>query len=274
MPVEPPPFRVALTTLGCKLNQYESNELQSLLEGEGFRAVPFDEPAHLYVINTCTVTAGADYSDRQMIRRAIARNPEAVVVVTGCYAQTNPEAVSEIPGVDYILGNQEKYRVLELVTSLKKRARPLTAVGEIAEAKTIPILSVKKFAGLTRAFIKIQDGCQHRCAFCIVPYARGGSRSQHPEVVLRLCDALRSRLLVPLSCLRIILRHALSLGIQHPEVELCTRVPLGSGLLEPLPRLNIVLRHTTPLCRQHSEVELRLRIALDCLCMQRSQVCC
>ena len=184
MPVEPPPFRVALTTLGCKLNQYESNELQSLLEGEGFRAVPFDEPAHLYVINTCTVTAGADYSDRQMIRRAIARNPEAVVVVTGCYAQTNPEAVSEIAGVDYILGNQEKYRVLELVTSLKKRARPLTAVGKMAEAKTIPILSVKKFAGLTRAFIKIQDGCQHRCAFCIVPYARGGSRSQHPEVVL------------------------------------------------------------------------------------------
>jgi len=184
MLAEAAPLRVAFTTLGCKLNQYESNELQSLLEGEGFQAVPFDEPAHLYVINTCTVTSGADYSDRQMIRRAIAQNPKAVVVVTGCYAQTNPEAVAAIPGVDYILGNQEKYELVELVTSLRKRARPLVAVGEIVKARTIPILPVKKFAGLTRAFVKIQDGCQHRCAFCIVPYARGGSRSQHPEVVL------------------------------------------------------------------------------------------
>ena len=184
MLAEAAPLRVAFTTLGCKLNQYESNELQSLLEGEGFQAVPFDEPAHLYVINTCTVTSGADYSDRQMIRRAIAQNPKAVVVVTGCYAQTNPEAVAAIPGVDYILGNQEKYELVELVTSLRKRARPLVAVGEIMKARTIPILPVKKFAGLTRAFVKIQDGCQHRCAFCIVPYARGGSRSQHPEVVL------------------------------------------------------------------------------------------
>ncbi len=184
MPVETAPLRVAFATLGCKLNQYESNELQSLLEGEGFHAVPFDEPAHLYMINTCTVTSGADYSDRQMIRRAIAKNPGAVVVVTGCYAQTNPGAVAAIPGVDYILGHQEKYQFLELLDSLKKRARPLIAVGEISKAKTIPIVPVKKFAGLTRAFIKVQDGCQHRCTFCIVPYARGGSRSQRPEVVL------------------------------------------------------------------------------------------
>ena len=174
---------VAFATLGCKLNQVDTQEVQQLLASRGFRPVPFDEPAQVYVINTCTVTARADFSDRQMIRRAVARNPDALVVVTGCYAQTNPDAVAQIPGVDLIVGNQEKYDLAALLDSLTKRERPLVRVGDIQRAVGIPVAPLTRFSGRSRAFVKIQDGCQHRCAFCIVPYARGGSRSREPEVV-------------------------------------------------------------------------------------------
>ena len=174
---------VAFATLGCKLNQVDTQEVEAHLASRGFRAVPFGEPAQVYVINTCTVTARADFSDRQMIRRAIARNPEAVIVVTGCLAQTNPAAVARIPGVDLIVGNQEKHDLAGLLDSLTKRPRPLVRVGDIEKAVGVPATGVTHFRGRSRAFVKIQDGCQHRCAFCIVPYARGGSRSQEPEVV-------------------------------------------------------------------------------------------
>ncbi|MBI2460741.1 MAG: tRNA (N(6)-L-threonylcarbamoyladenosine(37)-C(2))-methylthiotransferase MtaB [Candidatus Rokubacteria bacterium] len=184
---------VAFATLGCRLNQYESWELQALLEGRGLRTVPFEAPADIYVINTCTVTARADYSDRQAIRRAVARNPNALVVVTGCYAQTNPGAIARIDGVNVILGNQEKYELVRLLDSVKQRVRPLIRVGEISRARTLPAIPVRKFAGHTRAFVKIQDGCQHRCSFCIVPYARGPSRSQPVEVVVdRLHEAVEA----------------------------------------------------------------------------------
>ncbi|MBI3625433.1 MAG: tRNA (N(6)-L-threonylcarbamoyladenosine(37)-C(2))-methylthiotransferase MtaB [Candidatus Rokubacteria bacterium] len=184
---------VAFVTLGCKLNQVDTQEIEANLASRGFRAVPFEEPAQVYVINTCTVTARADFSDRQMIRRAIARNPDALIVVTGCLAQTNPVAVARIPGVDLIVGNQEKYDLTGLLDSLTKRASPLVRVGDIQKAVGVPATPVTHFSGRSRAFVKIQDGCQHRCAFCIVPYARGGSRSQEPEVVVdqvfRLVDA-------------------------------------------------------------------------------------
>ncbi len=175
---------VAFATVGCKLNQVETQEIQGLLTARGYRAVPFEEPAQVYVINTCTVTGRADFSDRQMIRRAITRNPDALVVVTGCYAQTDPAAIARIPGVDLIVGTQEKYGLGGLLDSLAKRRRPLVRVGDIRTASSVPVVPVTHFAGRSRAFVKIQDGCRHRCAFCIVPYARGGSRSQEPEVVV------------------------------------------------------------------------------------------
>ncbi len=185
------PVTVAFATLGCKLNQYDTAELQALLEARGFQTVPFEEPAQLYVVNTCTVTARADYSDRQAIRRAVARNPEALVVVTGCYAQTNPAAVAAIPGVDVVLGTRDKYELPELLTSLRKRVRPLVRIGDVFEARALPVIPLRKFApGYTRAFVKVQDGCQHRCAFCIVPFARGGSRSQPLPVVVEQVEAL------------------------------------------------------------------------------------
>jgi threonylcarbamoyladenosine tRNA methylthiotransferase MtaB len=184
------PVTVALATLGCRLNQVESQEIGALLEGRGFRVVEPGAPAQVYVINTCTVTGRADFSDRQLIRRIARENPEAYLVVTGCYAQTDPEAAAAIAGVDLVVGNQEKYRLPELLGSLTKRARPAVAVGDIGAAREVPIVPFARMAGRSRAFVKIQDGCQHRCAFCIVPAARGRSRSQEPKVVLDQVRAL------------------------------------------------------------------------------------
>jgi len=184
------PVTVALGTLGCRLNQVESQEMGALLERSGFRVVSAEDAAQVYVVNTCTVTGRADLSDRQLVRRMARRNPEAFVVVTGCLAQTDPAAVAAIPGVDLIVGNQEKYRLPELLHSLVKRPRPTLAVGDVTAARGIPVAPLTRVAGRSRAFVKIQDGCQHRCAFCIVPAARGGSRSQDLKVVL---DQVRAR---------------------------------------------------------------------------------
>ncbi|MGH7350569.1 MAG: tRNA (N(6)-L-threonylcarbamoyladenosine(37)-C(2))-methylthiotransferase MtaB, partial [Candidatus Rokuibacteriota bacterium] len=141
-------------------------------------------------VNTCTVTGRADLSDRQLIRRIARENPDAYLVVTGCYAQTDPEAAAAIAGVDLVVGNQEKYRLPELLGSLTRRARPSVAVADIRAAREVPIAPFARVAGRSRAFVKIQDGCQHRCAFCIVPAARGRSRSQEPKVVLDQVRAL------------------------------------------------------------------------------------
>ncbi|HLC42730.1 MAG TPA: tRNA (N(6)-L-threonylcarbamoyladenosine(37)-C(2))-methylthiotransferase MtaB [Methylomirabilota bacterium] len=175
---------VAFATVGCKLNQYETSELQGMMEARGFRTVPFDAVAQIYVINSCTVTSKADFSDRQMIRRAAAKNPNALVVVIGCYAQTNPDAIAKIPGVDLIIGNQEKFQLLNLLESLEKQSEPVVRVGDVSTEESIPVAPLPRSTGRTRAFVKVQDGCQHRCAFCIVPLARGGSRSQDPKVIL------------------------------------------------------------------------------------------
>ena len=185
-----PPVTVAVSTLGCRLNQVESQEVRGLLESHGFRAVDGEEPAQVYVVNTCTVTSRADVSDRQLIRRITREHPGALVVVTGCYAQTDPEAVARIPGVDLVVGNQEKYRLPELLASLVERRRAVVHVGDIARARDVPVAPFARVSGRSRAFVKVQDGCQHRCAFCIVPMARGGSRSQDPKVVFEQVEAL------------------------------------------------------------------------------------
>jgi threonylcarbamoyladenosine tRNA methylthiotransferase MtaB len=186
-----PPVTVALSTLGCRLNQVESQEMGALLERHGFRVVESGEAAQVHVVNTCTVTGRADFSDRQLIRRVRRENAHGFLVVTGCFAQTDPAAVAAIPGVDLVVGNQEKYRLPELLGSLVKRGSgPTIAVGDIGAARHVPVAPFARVSGRSRAFVKIQDGCQHRCAFCIVPAARGGSRSQEPKVVLDQVGAL------------------------------------------------------------------------------------
>ena len=181
---------VGFATLGCRLNQVESQEMRALVEQAGFRAVEEGEAAHVYVVNTCTITSRADFSDRQAIRRITRANPDALVVVTGCLAQTDPEALARMPGVDLVLGNREKYLLPELLGSIVKRDRPEVRVGLIADAREVPSAPVGRVGGRSRAFVKIQDGCQHRCAFCIVPAARGRSRSQEPKVLVEQVEAL------------------------------------------------------------------------------------
>ena len=178
---------VAFATLGCRLNQVDTQELQGSLEARGFRTVPSAEGADVVVVNTCTVTARADFSDRQASRRASRLNPDARVVVTGCWAQVSPDAVAGVPGVDLVVGNGDKHRLPDLVERLLSRERsdaPETHVGGLATARALTPTPLGRTAGRSRAFLKLQDGCQHRCAFCVVPLARGTSRSREIPVVL------------------------------------------------------------------------------------------
>jgi threonylcarbamoyladenosine tRNA methylthiotransferase MtaB len=176
-----------LATLGCRLNQVDSREIQAALEARGFRMVAPHEPADVVVVNTCTVTARAELSDRQAIYRAVRRMPGARVVVTGCWAQTDPDAVARIGGVDLIVGNADKPRLPELLLRLlgdrEAPARPWREVSDIRAQRALPPAPLTG-TSRSRAFVKVQEGCQHRCAFCIVPQARGASRSREPQVVL------------------------------------------------------------------------------------------
>ena len=176
---------IAFSTLGCRLNQVDTRQLQAQLEDRGFRTVPFGTRADVVVVNTGTVTARAEFSDRQAVRRARRTSPDARVVVTGCWAQTNPTDVAGLGGVDLVVGNADKPRLPDLVATLltTDRGAPRIEVGDIASARLDPVQGLGRIEGRSRAFVKIQDGCQHRCAFCIVPLARGASRSLTAEVI-------------------------------------------------------------------------------------------
>ena len=175
------PRTVSFATLGCRLNQVDTRQLQTVLESRGFRTVPFGEPADVVVVNTCAVTARAEFSDRQAIRRAARVSPRARLVVTGCWAQTRPDDVARLGEVDLVVGNADKHRLPDL---LESHVTERVHVGDVARARTLDVTPLARINGRSRAFLKVQDGCQHRCAFCIVPFARGASRSLEPKVVL------------------------------------------------------------------------------------------
>lgn len=174
--------RVAITTLGCKINQFESAAMSETLGREGFRMVPFEDEADIYVINTCTVTARTDAESRRLIRRAGRRNPQARIVVTGCYAQVAFEELREMPGVDLVLGNVEKKGIAGLLREAGSGPRVL--VSDISLEERAEGLALESFAEHTRAFLQVQNGCDAFCSYCIVPYARGRSRSVPLEEVL------------------------------------------------------------------------------------------
>ena len=169
-------IKVAISTLGCKVNQYESAGILERLDKGVFLQVPFNTKADCYIINTCTVTSRTDYQSRQLIRRAIRTNPDASVIVTGCYAQVAPQDIARIPGVTFVLGNAEKERIPEIIKHIVK-GDPQVLVSDICKARELSGFSPLKFPGHTRAFLKIQDGCNSFCSYCIVPYARGPSMS-------------------------------------------------------------------------------------------------
>ncbi|MGO4498452.1 tRNA (N(6)-L-threonylcarbamoyladenosine(37)-C(2))-methylthiotransferase MtaB [Paenibacillus sp. 2RAB27] len=181
---------VAFHTLGCKVNFYDTEAIWQLFKNEGYEQVDFENTADVYVINTCTVTNTGDKKSRQMIRRAIRRNPEAIVAVTGCYAQTSPAEIMAIPGVDMVIGTQDRERIIPLVKQFESDRQPINAVRNIMKTRTFEELDVPDFADRTRAFLKIQEGCNNFCTFCIIPWSRGLMRSREPQSVIAQAEQL------------------------------------------------------------------------------------
>jgi len=183
---------VGIYTLGCKVNQYESEAIAEALEARGFTVLKHSEKCDIYIINTCTVTAESDRKARQFIRRAVAKNPSAYIAVTGCLAETRPDDIAKIDGVDYICGNAKKMTVVEAILKYAEiKQKNKTAEIYKAELDTAPFeeMNITHF-DRTRAYVKIEDGCENRCTYCIIPSARGKVRSKSPEDVISEVEAL------------------------------------------------------------------------------------
>ncbi|MBM4348019.1 MAG: tRNA (N(6)-L-threonylcarbamoyladenosine(37)-C(2))-methylthiotransferase MtaB [Deltaproteobacteria bacterium] len=184
---------VSIATLGCKVNQFESEALMADLAKRGYRLVPFGNGADITIINTCTVTHRADFDSRQMVRKALRKNPGSFIIVTGCYSRVAPETFSEMEGVRYLLGNREKGQIPDLLPLMDKGRLPTIQISDIQREKIFLETPVHTFRRHTRAFLKIQDGCNGRCSYCIVPLARGPSRSLPPEKVVEHLRILKER---------------------------------------------------------------------------------
>lgn len=175
--------RVAFTTLGCKVNQYETETIEGLFKQRGYEVTGFDQPADVYVINTCSVTHLGERKSRQLIRRAARTNPGATVVVTGCYAQASPEQVEKIEGVDLIVGTQHRQKIVDLTEEAAANNARINVVGDIMSAQEFEDIPLFDAPGRTRAFLKIQEGCTNYCTYCIIPYTRGPLRSRSLESI-------------------------------------------------------------------------------------------
>ena len=174
---------VAFYTLGCKVNQYETEAVTELFSDDGYEIVPFTEKADIYIVNTCSVTSMSDRKSRQIIRRAKKTNPQSIIAVMGCYSQTAPDEVLDIDGVNLVLGTKDKGSILNLVKTIDFESK-LNAVTDIRDNHTYEDLTVKRTHDRTRAYIKIQDGCSQFCSYCIIPYARGPVRSRCEKDVI------------------------------------------------------------------------------------------
>ena len=176
--------KVALHNLGCKVNSYELEAMQQLLEQAGYEIVPFEPGADVYVINTCTVTNIADRKSRQMLHKAKKMNPDAVVVATGCYVQTDEGKLEKDEAVDLVLGNNQKKNIVEVLTDFEKEHQRQAHIIKINQTKEYEELEISRTAEHVRAYIKVQDGCNQFCTYCIIPYARGRVRSREKENIL------------------------------------------------------------------------------------------
>ena len=185
--------KVALHNLGCKVNAYEVEAMQQLLEKAGYEIVPFTEGADVYLINTCTVTNIADRKSRQMLHKAKKMNPDAIVVAAGCYAQADTEKLKEDNAVDLILGNNQKTQIVEVLEEYEKEHSKQVQVIEINHTKEYEELSIEQTAEHVRAYIKVQDGCNQFCTYCIIPFARGRVCSRKIADVLREVETLASK---------------------------------------------------------------------------------
>lgn len=179
---------VAFCTLGCKVNQYETDAMYALFKERGYEVREFNEKADVYVINTCTVTNMADKKSRQMLHRAKRTNPDSLVVAVGCYVQAAAEEIQQDPMIDLVVGNNNKTKIVDLVED--KRTFQVEDIAQESDYETMHITEVSEH---TRAYIKIQDGCNQFCSYCIIPYARGRVRSRKPEDVLAEVEALTQK---------------------------------------------------------------------------------
>ncbi|MBF0747949.1 tRNA (N(6)-L-threonylcarbamoyladenosine(37)-C(2))-methylthiotransferase MtaB [Mammaliicoccus lentus] len=181
---------VAFHTLGCKVNHYETEAIWQLFKENDYERVEFETNADVFIINTCTVTNTGDKKSRQVIRRAIRKNPDAVVCVTGCYAQTSPAEIMAIPGVDIVVGTQDRHKLISYIEDYKTSRQPINGVGNIMKNRKYEELEVPYFTDRTRASLKIQEGCNNFCTFCIIPWARGLMRSRDPKQVVSQATTL------------------------------------------------------------------------------------
>lgn len=177
--------KVAFYTLGCKVNQDETESLEGLFKEKNYQIVPFEEFADVYIINTCTVTHLADRKSRQYIRRAVKNNPRAIIAVTGCYAQTSYQEIKKIPGVDLIIGTSGRNKIVDLVEQFAKDKNTKIYVTDIRKAKDFEEIPVPRLINRTRAYLKVQEGCEQFCTYCIIPYSRGPYRSRTMENTIK-----------------------------------------------------------------------------------------
>lgn len=231
---------VALHNLGCKVNGYEMDVMQQMLQEKGYKIVPFDEPADIYIVNTCTVTNIADRKSRQMLHRAKKMNPDAVVVAVGCYVQTDEEGVRKDAAIDLAIGNNRKKDLIEILENYLRQREQNIDIIDINHTNEYEEMVLKKTAEHTRAYIKIQDGCNQFCSYCIIPYARGRVRSRKETDILQEVEGI-----VAAGYQEIVLTgiHISSYGLDRGESELLSlllrlheieglkRIRLGS--LEP-----------------------------------------
>ena len=222
--------KAALHNLGCKVNAYEVEAMQQLLEQAGYEIVPFEPGADVYVINTCTVTNIADRKSRQMLHKAKKMNPDAIVVATGCYAQADTEKLEADSAVDLIIGNNRKKNIVEAIEEYLVEHKKASHVIKINQTKVYEELSINSTAEHVRAYLKVQDGCNQFCTYCIIPYARGRVRSRRPESVLKEVRTLAEKGYQEVVLTGI---HLSSYGTDFPETE---RI----DLLELIRRVNEV----------------------------------
>ncbi|GAA0122188.1 MAG: tRNA (N(6)-L-threonylcarbamoyladenosine(37)-C(2))-methylthiotransferase MtaB [Clostridium argentinense] len=178
-------MRVAFSTLGCRVNVYESEAMTEKFIKDGYEVTNFDEFSDVYVINTCTVTNMGDKKSRQMISRARRKNPDAIIAVVGCYSQIASDEISKIEGVDVVLGTRNKGDIVYYVNRAREEKRQFVEVNDVLRNRNFEELDIEEFQDKTRAFLKIQDGCNKFCSYCLIPFARGAVCSKDPEKLLK-----------------------------------------------------------------------------------------
>ncbi len=181
---------VSTITIGCKVNTYDTNAMINILTENGYELKDFDDVCDVYVINTCSVTNLSEKTSRQKIRKAYKTNPNAIIIATGCYSQTKEEEVKSIDCVDIVIGTKERYRILDLINEYNQTKTKISVVSDNLNSDVFEPLNIKEIKGMTRAYLKIQEGCTNFCSYCIIPYARGGLKSRKLDDILKEVNVL------------------------------------------------------------------------------------